>query len=317
MALKRYHPTLVFLFFIGVLVLTMLKNHPAIALVSFTFALLLRFRVAGVKKTLRSLLFFIPMIAVIALFNFFFNSNGITELFTIGHRTFMLEPMLFGLVSGLILVSVMMWFFSYSDLMDNGRFLAMLGKRLPVISMMISMIFRYIPDTIEHGREIDMSQKALMGADDGSRKAKIQRAIRLTSVLMAWSMENAIETADSMKAKGYQAGLRKPYARVRWTSRDVLPLICLLLMISLVVACIILGAAAFLFYPDWYIPSRALKGGLLYYLIGAFSLLSAFPLILDLIDFVRDKMTQARQNAGKYIDPFVMAMLPDGIHHDE
>jgi len=67
-----------------------------------------------------------------------------------------------------------------------------------VINMMISMIFRYIPDTVRHGREIEMSQRALLGSDDGHRKTKVARAIRLASILMAWSMENAIETADSI-----------------------------------------------------------------------------------------------------------------------
>ena len=179
----------------------MLVRHPVIAGISFLFAVLLRLRLSGIAKTLKSILYILPMLVLITCFNALANDRGMTVLFTIGRRSFSLEALLYGFISGLTLLSVLFWFSCYSDLMDNGRFLAMLGKRLPVISMMVSMIFRYIPDTIRHGREIDMSQRALLGSDDRQRKAKVTRAVRLASILMAWSMENAIETADAMRAK--------------------------------------------------------------------------------------------------------------------
>ena len=124
---------------------------------------------------MRSLLYLLPVLLIITCFNPLVNESGMTELFAIGGRSFTLEALLYGLVSGLTLLSVILWFSSYSDLMENGRFLAMLGRRLPVISMMISMIFRYIPDTVRHGREIEMSQRALLGSDDGYRKTTGQR----------------------------------------------------------------------------------------------------------------------------------------------
>ncbi len=310
MALKRYHPAVVFLYFAAMLLVTMLVHHPVIACISFVFAVLLRCRVTGFAKALRSLLYLLPMLLIITCFNALVNESGMTELFAIGGRSFTLEALLYGLVSGLTLLSVILWFSSYSDLMENGRFLAMLGRRLPVISMMISMIFRYIPDTVRHGREIEMSQRALLGSDDGYRKTKVARAIRLASILMAWSMENAIETADSMRAKGYQSGLRRPYARVRWTQRDVMPLLLTLLLTGLAVISVLLGGAAFLFYPEWYIPSRAFEDGRLYVLFGVFIALSALPLLLDLGEKIRDVLSLGQHRASREIDPFVAAMLP-------
>ncbi len=310
MVLKHYHPTVIFLYFLAVLLVTMLVRHPVIAGISFLFAVLLRCRVIGVAKALRSLLYLLPMLLMITCINALVNESGMTELFAIGGRLFTLEALLYGLVSGLTLLSVIIWFSSYSDLMENGRFLAMLGRRLPVISMMISMIFRYIPDTVRHGREIEMSQRALLGSDDGHRKTKVARAIRLASILMAWSMENAIETADSMRAKGYQSGCRKPYARVRWTERDVMPFLLTLILTGLAVIGVLSGGAAFLFYPEWYIPSRAFVGGRLYVLFGVFIVLSGLPLLLDIGEKIRDVLSLGRRRASREIDPFVAAMLP-------
>ncbi len=288
----------------------MLVRHPVIAGISFIFAFLLRWRLTGIAKTLKSLLYLLPMLVTIACFNALANDRGATALFAIGQRSFSLEALLYGLVSGVTLLTVLLWFSCYNDLMENGRFLAMLGKRLPVISMMVSMIFRYIPDTLRHGREIDMSQRALLGSDDRHRKAKVTRAIRLASILMAWSMENAVETADAMKAKGYQSGLRRPYARVRWTQRDVTPTLLTVLLTCLAVIGIIMGGAAFLFYPEWYIPSRALEGGRLYVLAGVFSVLGALPLLLDLGERVRDALSLRHRRSPDKISPYVSAMLP-------
>lgn len=310
MALKRYHPTVIFFYFAAVLLVTMLVRHPLIAGISFLFAVLLRLRLSGIAKTLKSILYILPMLVLITCFNALANDRGMTVLFTIGRRSFSLEALLYGFISGLTLLSVLIWFSCYSDLMDNGRFLAMLGKRLPVISMMVSMIFRYIPDTIRHGREIDMSQRALLGSDDRQRKAKVTRAIRLASILMAWSMENAIETADAMRAKGYQSGLRRPYARVRWMQRDVLPVLLTVLLTCLAVVGIAMGGAAFLFYPEWYIPSRALQGGRLYVLVCAFATLVALPLLLDLGEWFRDGLSLRRHRSSDEISPYVVAMLP-------
>ncbi len=310
MALKHYHPTVVFLYFAAMLLVTMLVQHPVIAGVSFLFAILLRCRLAGVVSALKSLLYLLPMLIIITVFNALVNESGMTVLFAIRGKQFTLEALLYGFVSGLTLLSVILWFSSYSDLMENGRFLAMLGKRLPVISMMVSMIFRYIPDTVQHGREIEMSQRALLGSDDRYRKAKVSRAIRMASILMAWSMENAIETADSMRAKGYQSDRRRPYARVRWTHRDAIPLFLTLILTALAVVGIAMGGAAFLFYPEWYIPARAFEGGRLYLLAGTFAFLGSLPLLLDLVEWMRDRWSRVRNRASGKIDPLVSAMLP-------
>jgi energy-coupling factor transport system permease protein len=310
LTLKRYHPVVIFLYFAAVLLVTMLVQHPVIAGISFFFAVLLKWRVVGVVKTLKSLWHLLPMLAIITCINALVNDSGMTVLFTIGRRSFSLEALLYGLVAGLTLLAVILWFSSYSDLMENGRFLAMLGRRLPVISMMVSMIFRYIPDTLQHGREIDMSQRALLGSDDRHRKTKVARAIRLVSILMAWSMENAIETADSMRAKGYQAQCRRPYARVRWTLRDVMSLLLIVLLSVLAVIGVAMGGAAFLFYPEWFIPARALAGGRLYILAGAFVALGGLPFLLDVEQWLRDFASHRRRPSSCKISPFVAAMLP-------
>ncbi|HZK28647.1 MAG TPA: energy-coupling factor transporter transmembrane component T [Clostridia bacterium] len=306
MTLKRRHPTVILVFYMTVLVVTMSTHHPVAAALSFAFALILRFRVVGFRKAVRSLVYLLPMVVLIALFNSLFNNRGITVIATIGSMTFSLESALYGLVSGVMLSAVMLWFQSYNDMMESGRFLAILGKRLPVISMMVSMIFRFIPDTLAHGREIDMSRRALMGSP--KPRVRLTFAVSLMSSLMAWSMENAIVTADAMKAKAYDSGKRRPYARVRWTAGDIAPVLLIILTVVTVILGWVCGGTAFAYYPLLDFHERVWAGGGFFIWISGCLALFALPFLLDTGVRILDRLYAARRQASE-IDPFVTALL--------
>ena len=307
MKLKEGHPAVILLFFGAVLVVTMLTRHPATALLSLLAAFILRIRLAGLKKALKSLLYLIPMMLLMVVFNSLFNDRGMTSLFSFWKLSMTLESVIYGLVSGFVLSAVMLWFQSYNDMMDSGRFLALMGKRLPVISMMISMIFRFIPQAMAHGREIEISRRALLG--DPQRRFRLAEAIRMTSVLMAWSMENAIETADSMRAKSFDAGRRRAYGRIRWSGRDIPALASIIIFTTIAAAGGAAGGSAFLYYPYLTIPARAWEGGAVaIWHLGCAALFS-IPFLTDGIFSLSDRIRDARRQAVP-IDPLVTAMFP-------
>lgn len=308
MILKRHHPGVVLFYYASVLVLTMATRHPAVTLMSFVFALLLRFRMEAGTKVLRSLIYLLPMIAMITVLNGFYSDRGMTVLFSFGPVTMSVEGLLYGVISGISLSAVILWFQNYHDTMESGRFLAILGKRLPVISMMVSMIFRAIPDTVEQGKEIEQSRRALLGSP--KRTLKLSDGVMLLTILLGWSMENAIETADAMKAKAYRAETRKPYARVRRSPRDVLPLTFTLLFGAVALWGASAGGAAFLFYPFMQIPERAAFGFNLW--MSGTALLFALPFILDALVHAEYLL---RRHTMKTVspDPMVLAMLPEHL----
>lgn len=306
MTLKRRHPTVILLYYLAVLIVTMSTHHPIAAALSFMFALMLRFRVVGYRKASRSIIYLLPMIVLITIFNSFFNNRGLTVIATIGSMTLSLESLVYGLVSGVMLSAVMLWFQSYNDMMDNGRFLAILGKKLPVISMMVSMIFRFIPDTLAYGREINKSRRALTG--EPNRRIRLSFAVSLMSVLMTWSMENAIVTADAMKAKAYDSGRRRPYARVRWTAGDIAPMLLIALTVATVIGGWVSGGAAFAYYPLLGLPDRVWAGGGFFIWITGCVMLFALPFLLDLGVLVVDRV-RASSHLAPEVDPFVTALL--------
>ncbi len=307
MKLKDRHPGALLLFFAAVLVVTMLTRHPVTALMSLLAAFILRIRLAGLRKALKSLLYLIPMILLMVVFNSLFNDRGMTLLFSFRKLSMTLESAVYGLVAGIVLSAVMLWFQSYSDMMDSGRFLALMGKNLPVISMMISMIFRFIPESMAHGREIEMSRRALLG--DPQRRFRLADAIRMTSVLMAWSMENAIETADAMRAKAFDAGRRRAYGRISWSGRDIPSLAATAAFAAMAATGGIAGGSAFLYYPYLTIPSRAWTGGAMAIWLFGCAALFSIPFLTDGISALSDRIRDARRRAAP-LDPLVAAMFP-------
>ncbi|HPX92845.1 MAG TPA: energy-coupling factor transporter transmembrane component T [Bacillota bacterium] len=307
MKLKDRHPAVILFFFAAVLVLTLSTHHPAIALMSLLSAFLLRVRLAGIRKAARSLPYLVPMTLLMILFNSLFNDRGLTVLFSIRRLSVTLESVLYGLVSGLMLSAVMLWFQSYNNMMDSGRFLALMGRRLPVISMMISMIFRLIPESVAHGHEIEMSRRALLGEPKG--RFRLAGAIRMTTVLMAWSMENAIETADAMRAKAFDAGRRRAYGRIRRSARDIPPMAAMALFLALAAAGALAGGSAFLYYPFLAVPTRARAGWAMAGWLTGSAALFAVPFLADALSVLSDRIREARRQRAD-TDPFVTAMVP-------
>ncbi len=78
----------------------------------------------------------------------------------------------------------------------------------------------------------------------------VRARLRQTHVLMGWSLEDSLETADAMRARGWSAEARRStYTRYRFAAADAFALVALLLAGAL---CLLLAWAAtsqFAFYP--------------------------------------------------------------------
>ncbi|MBQ9994421.1 MAG: hypothetical protein IJP17_06895, partial [Clostridia bacterium] len=148
-----------------------------------------------------------------------------------------------------MLLSMMIWFLCYCEVMSSDKFLALFGNVAPTISLLISMILRYIPDTMRRGEEIRTAQAAMLGGETLSRREKTAQGIRMASILMSWSMESSIETADSMRARGYGTARRTSAVYQPLCATDIILLCLLLAMTAAMCAILLLPRFKFEFYP--------------------------------------------------------------------
>lgn len=235
-------------FFAAALVLTMAAVQPVLTAISLIAALSCGVLLRGWRRTLRSLCWQIPLVLLVAVANPLFSASGSTELFRIGLRAVYLESVCYGAVMGLMLAAVIAWFSNAACVLTSDKVMAVLGNRLPTVSLMVSMALRLVPRFVDRGREIATAHDACTIARAGARDFKAR--VRQTSVLMEWSMEDSLETADAMRARGWQSGqARTRYRRGHFASHDA-ALAALLAALAVAAGAVAWAAAsAYRFYP--------------------------------------------------------------------
>lgn len=271
-----YHPFVIFLYFVGAISLTMCSTNPFFITISFLCGSLYYIYLKGAAAYMRTVKYCLLVAAFTAVINPLFNSCGLTLLFYVGGSPVTAEAVAYGISSGVMLAAVIIWFGCYSQVMTGEKFLAIFGKITPITAMMISMVLKYIPETIRKAKEIENSQKALTGCQKTTRKARFTQGVNMSSILLSWSLEDSIDTSDSMRARGYGENKRKGFVRQRLTGHDVLLLVIMALLVAVNAFIIFSAANNFVFYPLIVFP----KVNFIYYII--YGVLLTFPLILQL-----------------------------------
>lgn len=219
--LMEYHPMVQFVFFAAVLAGTMTLRHPVAQLLSLVGGLLYILLTEGRAAIGFVLRFALPLLLVAALINPMFSHEGVTILtYLPSGNPLTLESLLYGLSSGLMLATVLLWFRSLQRVMTSEKFVYLFGRLLPALALMLSMTLRLIPLFAKRFRLVREAQQGLGVQEEASLLRRLRGAIRELSIMITWSLENAIDTADSMKGRGYGLPGRTAFSIYRWEERD-------------------------------------------------------------------------------------------------
>lgn len=227
-AFSRYHPLVNFLFFALVLVYSMVLMHPVCLVISLLCALLYAAQLRG-KEILKSLRVMLPVLLLAAAVNPAFNHAGVTILcYLPTGNPLTLESILYGAAAGCMLCAVLLWFVSYNAVMTSDKFVYLFGRVIPALSLVLSMTLRFVPRFMQQLESVRQSQFCI-GRDvsTGSVWQRARKAVTIFSVMVTWALENAIETADSMKSRGYGLKGRTSFSLYRMEERDRLALLYL------------------------------------------------------------------------------------------
>ena len=217
-----YHPLVNFLYFTLVIGFSMGLNHPLAQAISLFCACGYAIQTQGRQAVLFCLKWCLPMILLTAFINPAFSHEGVTILlyFPTGNPL-TLESILYGFSAGIMLASVMLWFLNFNRIITSDKFIYLFGRIIPAMSLVLSMTLRFIPKFKAQMDAVVDAQKSI-GRDitEGSLWHRTKIAITVLSILVTWALENAIETADSMKSRGYGLKGRSAFSIYRFDERD-------------------------------------------------------------------------------------------------
>ena len=290
-AFSSYHPAVLMAYFIAVLLVAMFTQNPVLLglalLGGISFCTLLE----RPKDFLHNMAFYVPLFLMIAVTNPLFSHNGVTPLFFLNGNAVTLEAILYGLDIAVMLVAVMYWFKCYNHIMTSEKVLFLFGRAIPKLSLLLSTALRFVPHFKAQIKRIHQAQKA-MGLYAGSSYVdKLRSAVRVFSAMLTWALENAIDTGDSMKARGYGLKGRSHFALFCFTLRDALLLSAAALLLTLVFLGMMLKETAFSFYPR-ITPLNTAPLAVIAYI--AFGALAFLPFVIEAAENMRWKALLSR-----------------------
>lgn len=279
-AFGRCHPLVNFFYFAAVIAGAMVLLHPVFLGVSLACSIAYAVRLGGGRAVRMLLVYLLPMAVVAMLVNPAFNHEGATILtYLRSGNPLTLESILFGIAAAGMLVSVLCWFSCVNTVITSDKLVYLFGRMIPALSLILSMVLRFVPRFEAQLRVVRAAQKSA-GRDvtDGGILQRIKNGLRILSILISWSLENSVETADSMKSRGYGLKGRSNFTVYRFSRRDAVCLAAVLLCLAYLVAGGLGGALKFWYFP---VLSPVLTTPYSVSLYGVYLLLCVIPLLLD------------------------------------
>ena len=252
-AFSTYHPAVPALFSVLTLALAMFSVHPVLIALSFAGGFAYGCAARGPRRTLAALRWQLPLIAIVVVLNPLFSASGSTELFRLGQRAVYLESLVYGACMGGMFMAAVLWFEAAASMLGYDKVMALFGNAAPILALMISMCMRLIPQFVRRGRSIFAVQDAVDVPGRLSGDA-VRERLRASSVLMGWSMEDSLERADAMRARGWGVGRRTTYTRYRFRRADAAALASIAAAGALTVAVAVRATGQFAFYPRLSMP---------------------------------------------------------------
>ena len=249
---KTYHPIVNFIYFAFVIGFSMFFMHPVCLCISlvcgFTYYAVLK----GGKNAKKNLVYMAAMFIVTALINPAFNHEGITVLMYLpSGNPLTLESIIYGLAAAAMIISVICWFSCYNEIMTSDKFIYLFGRVIPSLSLILSMTLRFVPKFAAQLKIVSDSQRC-MGKDvsSGSIIKRAKAGLSVLSIMTTWALENAIETADSMKARGYGLKGRTAFSIFTFNLRDKAALLYIMISGIYILTSDLMGGIYFRYFPS-------------------------------------------------------------------
>ncbi len=280
---KSFHPVVNFTYFIIVISFAMFLLHPICILISLIssviYSIILKGR-EGVKFTL-------PIIIISALVNPLFNHGGETIiLYLPGGNPFTLESVIYGLATGAMISTVICWFSCYNKVMTSDRFIYIFGKLIPSVSLIFSMTLRFVSRFKRRFKMVREAHRHIGSSEKAGLADKIKDAVRLLSIMLTWSVESSVDTADSMRSRGYGLNGRTAFSNFKFGRRDLICLSCMLGLGAYVLAAVLGGRLEYRYFPSF---DTMMAGGHALSVFCAYALLCLAPVIIEITEICRWK----------------------------
>ncbi|WDF51097.1 energy-coupling factor transporter transmembrane component T [Paenibacillus sp. KACC 21273] len=276
---RALHPITLFLFYGGLLLSGMLLFHPVFLLTGIILLIVLISIQKHAGTIVRMLPFYLLIGIAIVVINPLISHRGRHILFYFMDQPITLESVLYGVTMLLSLTLILLTSLSYNYNVTTDKFMYLFAKFVPQSALVVMMALRFVPLLRRRLTQITLVQRTRgISVHEGSLTKRMRDGMTLVKVLLVWSLEEALQSADSMKARGYGTTKRTAYVVHRMDRRDRWLTGCLSVLIIVIMIGSALGWGRAVIYPRMQSMVFSMQDWILYLCFGLYLLI---PVIVE------------------------------------
>lgn len=220
---RGVHPCAAFMYYFGLFLLLTLQYHPAITAGALLLVTLLNIALGMGRKMFRYSWIYLVVFVITVALNIGMNHRGIHIYGYLFDQPLTVEAVIYGVQNALLLIAVLILFQSFSEVVTTQKWLYLFSRFVPKAALMTAMAMRFVPLLMRRLRDIaDAQAWRDIEARQRSLRSRITKALHQVRILLTWSLEEAVQTADSMLARGYgSSGRRTTFHLFRISFRDI------------------------------------------------------------------------------------------------
>lgn len=251
MKITRVHPAIFIVYFLILIIFAFLFNNPYYVI---TYGILiltliaLQGSISEIKSTTKV---FLPVILFITLLNTIFTHVGDTHIYIFGSYYVTLEALVYGVIMAVTFFLVTLTFIAYNTYVSYQDMLYVFSKKYPNLSMIIIMSLRFVPLIQKRSNELLELSKLKNRNEDLKFTEKTSELIQNLGLVVSWSLEEAMQSASSMKSRGYNITKRTSYLRYDFNKIDVLLTVLILVTATISVYGLYNGVGSIMIYPKF------------------------------------------------------------------
>jgi len=227
---KCRHPFVSLAYFVAAVSFSLVYSKPVFLGCSLAAAFVMNLYLKN-WNGLKAFLKLVPFFAVLSCLNPLVAHWGETVLFNLWgnpSKPVTLEALLYGLNSGLMMMTVALWCFAFSKVLTSEKLTYIFAPVFPALSIMFVMILRLIPFYSRRASEISDGRKGL-GLEKGkSLWQKLKEKMSVLNAVTSSTLEDGRYTADSMVERGWGKAKRSSFIQYRFGMWDLV--LCVVLV---------------------------------------------------------------------------------------
>ncbi|TFE24005.1 energy-coupling factor transporter transmembrane component T [Cohnella luojiensis] len=218
---RSLHPIVIGTYYAGGITFGMLLFHPLILLAGWAAAVIINVHLDGGREWRKWSLPMLIGIVLIVVVNPILSHRGRTVLYYLGDIPITLESVIYGVTLAMSMLNVLTFFVTYRLTMTEQKFLYLFTRISPKAALIAMMAMGLVPRLRRRMQELMLIQRTRgVTVLEGTIAQRARNGARLIGTLLSWTLEDALQTADSMQARGYGTGTRSSYLDYRFRMRD-------------------------------------------------------------------------------------------------